>query len=41
VTWSHFASSPASRFAENAPLVGEHEYGDRDYDYARARLMLG
>ena len=31
----------ASRFAENAPLVGEHEYGDRDYDYERARVMLG
>jgi sarcosine oxidase subunit beta len=31
----------ASRFAENAPLIGEHEYGDRDYDYARARVMLG
>lgn len=31
----------ASRFAENAPLVGEHEYGDRDYDYVRARVMLG
>ena len=31
----------AGRFAENAPLVGEHEYGDRDYDYVRARVMLG
>jgi sarcosine oxidase, subunit beta len=31
----------ASRFAENDPLVGEHEYEDRDYDDARARMMLG
>ena len=31
----------AARFAENDPLVGEHEYGDRDYDYARAKVMLG
>jgi sarcosine oxidase subunit beta len=31
----------ARRFAENDPLVGEHEYGDRDYDYARAGVMLG
>jgi sarcosine oxidase, subunit beta len=32
----------ASRFAEGQPLVGEHEYGDRDYDYVRARgVMLG
>jgi sarcosine oxidase subunit beta len=31
----------ASRFRENDPLVGEHEYGDRDYDYARAKVMLG
>ena len=31
----------ASRFDEDDPLVGEHEYGDRDYDYVRARVMLG
>jgi sarcosine oxidase subunit beta len=32
----------ASRFAEGQPLVGAHEYGDRDYDYLRAQaLMLG
>ena len=31
----------ASRFAENDPLVGAHEYGDRDYDYVRSKLMLG
>jgi sarcosine oxidase subunit beta len=31
-----------SRFAEGEPLVGAHEYGDRDNDYTRAqRLMLG
>jgi sarcosine oxidase subunit beta len=30
------------RFAEGDPLVGEHEYGDRDTDYTRARgVMLG
>jgi sarcosine oxidase subunit beta len=30
------------RFAERDPLFGEHEYGDRDYDYTRAqRIMLG
>ena len=32
----------ASRFAEGQPLVGEHDYGDRDYDTTRARgVMLG
>jgi sarcosine oxidase subunit beta len=32
----------ASRFAEGEPIVGQHEYGDRDYDAARARgIMLG
>ena len=31
----------AARFAEDEPLVGEHEYGDRDYDYERAKVMLG
>jgi sarcosine oxidase, subunit beta len=31
----------ASRFAEGDPLVGAHEYGDRDYDYVRAKVMLG
>jgi sarcosine oxidase subunit beta len=31
-----------SRFEENDPLVGENEYGDRDYDYTRAQaLMVG
>jgi sarcosine oxidase subunit beta len=29
------------RFAEQQPLVGEHEYGDRDTEYSRARVMLG
>jgi sarcosine oxidase subunit beta len=30
------------RFAEGEPLVGAHEYGDRDTDYTRARgVMLG
>jgi sarcosine oxidase subunit beta len=30
------------RFAEGEPLVGEHEYGDRDTEYTRARtVMLG
>jgi sarcosine oxidase subunit beta len=30
------------RFADGEPLVGEHEYGDRDTDYSRARgVMLG
>ncbi len=31
----------ASRFAEGKPIVGEHEYGDRDYDYARLKVILG
>lgn len=31
----------ASRFVENDPLVGAHEYGDRDYDYERAKVMIG
>jgi glycine/D-amino acid oxidase-like deaminating enzyme len=30
-----------TRFAENEPIVGEHEYGDRDTEYSRARVMLG
>ena len=31
-----------TRFHEGQPLLGEHEYGDRDNDYTRAqRLMLG
>ncbi|HLZ23936.1 MAG TPA: FAD-binding oxidoreductase [Ktedonobacterales bacterium] len=30
------------RFAEGEPLIGEHEYGDRDTEYSRAtRVMLG
>jgi sarcosine oxidase subunit beta len=31
----------ASRFSENDPLMGEHEYGGRDYDHVRAKVMLG
>jgi sarcosine oxidase subunit beta len=30
-----------SRFAENDPLVGLNDYGDRNYDYARSKVMLG
>jgi sarcosine oxidase, subunit beta len=30
-----------SRFAEHDPIIGEHEYGDRDSEYSRARVMLG
>jgi sarcosine oxidase subunit beta len=30
-----------SRFAENQPLIGEFEYGDRDTEYERAKVMLG
>jgi sarcosine oxidase, subunit beta len=30
------------RFVEGEPLIGEHEYGDRDTDFARSRgVMLG
>jgi glycine/D-amino acid oxidase-like deaminating enzyme len=29
------------RFDENEPIIGEHEYGDRDTEYSRARVMLG
>jgi sarcosine oxidase subunit beta len=30
------------RFVEGEPIVGEHEYGDRDTDYRGARrVMLG
>jgi hypothetical protein len=30
------------RFAEGEPIVGEHEYGDRDTEYSRAHgVMLG
>jgi hypothetical protein len=29
------------RFAENEPIIGEHEYGDRDTEYSRAKVMLG
>jgi glycine/D-amino acid oxidase-like deaminating enzyme len=30
------------RFAENEPIVGEYEYGDRDTEYTRAqKVMLG
>jgi sarcosine oxidase subunit beta len=29
------------RFAEQQPIIGEHEYGDRDTEYSRARVMLG
>jgi sarcosine oxidase subunit beta len=30
------------RFVENDPIIGEHEYGDRDTEYTRAqKVMLG
>ena len=30
------------RFVENDPIIGEHEYGDRDTEYSRAqKVMLG
>lgn len=40
---SSFDARPfrTSRFAEDDPLVGAHEYGDRNYDYVRAKMMLG
>lgn len=41
---SHVDLQPfrVTRFAEGEPIVGPNEYGDRDYDAARARgLMLG
>jgi glycine/D-amino acid oxidase-like deaminating enzyme len=31
----------ASRFAENDPLVGAHDYGDRTYDLSQTKVMLG
>ena len=30
------------RFADNEPIIGDYEYGDRDTEYARAqKVMLG